>query len=163
MKLIPEKIIESCAVCPNINYGEYGRINSAINTCGIKNRRIINDTTTPKWCPLEDYIEPVQPCTECGGKGREVVKTSSILKIGTILQCPTCHGTCKNVLVSTNDLSTYEADCPTCKGIGKGEPMLAVLSENQELPNMIQGKYSIKSDYTLAQQDMVKQGWRKVE
>jgi hypothetical protein len=51
--------------------------------------------------------------------------------------------------------------CPICKGTGLGEPMIGVLSENQEPPLNTLEISQIDYDYVIKY--VIKQGWRKVE
>jgi hypothetical protein len=118
MKLIPRQEITSCAKCPFLRCRLHKKYECFISTAKIGGVEGIQGID--KDCPLEDVPEPkesnytdkpVQPCPDCGGDG---LRTNRIIPKHEN-KCTTCHGTCKNVLVSTNDLSTYEADCPTCK------------------------------------------------
>lgn len=54
----------------------------------------------------EEILNACYPCKECGGRGKTYVGGHPV---------------------------DYEIICPTCKGTGQGEKMLAIVAENQEL------------------------------
>jgi hypothetical protein len=87
-------------------------------------------------------------------------------------KCKECRGTKEQLkdVFATHDTII---PCPSCKGTGKGEPMIGVLSENQELvgkPRACKDTPEAKAlivswieGYHEAQQDMISQGWRKID
>jgi hypothetical protein len=60
-KIVPEKIIESCSVCPDAyEYGCLleGELGIPFNVELHKKLKV----PIPSWCPLEDYEKEVNPC-----------------------------------------------------------------------------------------------------
>jgi len=92
---------------------------------------------------LNKLLDLRYDCTDCGGDGLDTVDCR-------------CHG---------GGMATKSCSpCFTCNGTGESKNrVIWILAENQELPNAIQHKHFIESDYTLAQQDMIKDGWVKIK
>jgi hypothetical protein len=77
-KIIPEQKIESCEMCPYRFKPEY--------ECGCAVNYQRGSDGINRDCPLEDYIEPVQPFPDCGGSKKYYTAYAAV-------DCPTCKRT----------------------------------------------------------------------
>jgi hypothetical protein len=78
--------------------------------------------------------------------------------------CPECNGRGKSTLHYTDIDMDDTLVCDTCKGTGKGLPVLAVRNPDQTLPDIptrIKDYGFSDSIYEDAQIDMLSQGWKK--
>jgi len=116
---------------------------------------------------MRDSCYAMNRCEECTPDNLNCWITPAESLLLLCYPCPECDGNGEIQDRLAWDIPNAKEDCPVCNGTGQGERILAVLAEDQELPECINGGNPIylKTDpvwyYKQAQQTMISQGWKK--